>query len=175
MPGNFDVCWACGRIRSPDDADEQPRSDEPAASRAAALPADPPPDALEPETACPRCGATPLAADGRCRACGTATAPNPYQAPLRATQPESRPARGVLREQRQAADALAERAWKAAMFGCAFVPLNFYSIALLIILAERHERISPRWLRRIGFAWVLNLSVLAVFGVVLLSLFRAAL
>ena len=122
-----------------------PAPTSPQLPRTAASPADPSPDAIEPETACPRCGAAPLAADGLCRACGTATAPILTRRRCRRRSRRAGRRGACLREQRQAADALAERAWKAAMFGCAFVPLNFYSIALLIILAERHERISPRW------------------------------
>jgi hypothetical protein len=72
-----------------------------------------------------------------------------------------------------AADALAQRAWRAAIFGTLFPLLNIYSVVLLLILAERHERLSPRLYGPVKWAWAINVSVLLVLGTVLLSLFRS--
>jgi hypothetical protein len=111
-----------------------------------------------------------LSAIGICPQCGHTAALNPYDAPLHPGLSAINPAPGALREQRREADALAQRAWRAAGFGILFVPLSIYSIFLLVILAERHTRISPRLYQRIAWAWAINVIVLVSMGVFFLGL-----
>ncbi len=173
VPANFEVCWACGRQRGPGDADEVPPPDPQTTVR-------PKPPAAEilplpvRESRCSACGAALLSASALCPRCGATAACNPFEAPLHPTLAAIKPASGVLRQQRQAADALAQRAWLAAILGSVCLPplLNIYSVVLLVILAERHERLSPRMFRRVAWAWAMNLTMLLIMGVVLLNLLR---
>ncbi len=49
--------------------------------------------------------------------------------------------------------------------------LSIYSIVLLVILAERHERLSPRMFRRVAWAWAANAVVLLIAGAIFFLMF----
>lgn len=173
VPANFEVCWACGSLHGPEDIEvaSLPAADSPAEPKPASRAK---PNLPARESLCPDCGGTLHVASGVCPQCGARPALNPYEAPLSPTLAAVQQPPGLLRQQRAAADALAQRAWLSAVFGIVFLPpiLNIYSVVLLVILAERHTRLSPRMLRRVTAAWAVNVIVLSITVAVLFRMFR---
>src|SRR5205807_1391605 len=58
-------------------------------------------------------------------------------------------------------DQVAERAWRGALLGILFFPIQLYVFGLLIHVMFARERPSPRLWWKVGVAAVVNLSVLA--------------
>jgi hypothetical protein len=58
-------------------------------------------------------------------------------------------------------DQVAERAWRGALLGILFFPIQLYVFGLLIHVIFARERPSPRLWWKVGVAAVVNLSVLA--------------
>ncbi|MDZ4688097.1 MAG: DUF2007 domain-containing protein [Planctomycetaceae bacterium] len=111
------------------------------------------------------CGAEVDAGFETCWQCGstrdvlTTTSPSTSDALATSREPAPEPTTTTDDLYAEAID----RAWKAAVFGCMLLPvvLNIYSIGIL--LQHLNTPLDDRRTRRFYVAWLLNVSVLALF------------
>ena len=74
------------------------------------------------------------------------------------------------REDKEPINQLADKAFRSAVFGFLFVPLQFYTLYLLFLLREEPGKVSPNRRWKVWASLLLNIPLIAIIGLPLLWL-----